>query len=81
MRDVILSRSAERLWPEQPSCVPDVAFDKQEAIQPGAKNPCISAQEKCIDPSLRSEFVTLLIFRVFSTPNLLVCSVDVLRFQ
>ena len=28
-RDVILSRSAERLWPEQPRCVPDVVFDKQ----------------------------------------------------
>ena len=42
---------------EQPSCVPDVAFDKQIAIQAEAKNLCISAQEKCIDPSLRSEFV------------------------
>jgi hypothetical protein len=26
-------RSAERHWPEQPCCVPDVAFEKQEAIQ------------------------------------------------
>jgi len=49
---VILSRSAERLWPEQPCCVLDVSFGKQEAIQAQAKNLCISVQEKCLDPSL-----------------------------
>ena len=43
--NVILSRSAERPWPEQPSFIHDVVFDEQEAIQAKAKNLCISRRE------------------------------------
>jgi hypothetical protein len=50
-KGVILSRSAERPLPEQPSRVPDAAFDKQKAIQAEAKNLCIFSPNKCIDPS------------------------------
>jgi hypothetical protein len=47
-------RSAERPWPEQPSCVPDITFDSKKLFGRGVEPPFVFRRQKQKVARLRS---------------------------